>query len=94
MLISHSLLQIFKCLGGLPQSVLRSYGNELILAALCRLIASSLSSRALQLPNSESLWRPAVDQSLKHREVMVQESAASAMAALSKLALCDQRVNI
>jgi tubulin-specific chaperone D len=86
--------QIFRSLGHLPQGVLRKYGNELILAALCQVIANSLSLQALQLPNSESLWKPPIDQSLKHREAVVQEAAAEAMTALSKLILCDQHVKI
>lgn len=42
---------------------------------------------------SEAWWRPALDASLKHRDSVVQESAANAMSIVSKLRLCDEYVN-
>lgn len=82
----------FMCLSKLPARVVKKYGNELILSAICLLTENSLSGNALAIPNSENWWRPALDASLKHRDDAVQESAAGAMAALSKLQPCSDYV--
>jgi hypothetical protein len=81
-------------LSKLPARVIKKYGNELILSAICLLTENSLSCNALTIPNSESWWRPALDASLKHRDVAVQESAAGTMAALSKLQSCRDYVKV
>ena len=79
-------------LSKVPARVIKNYGNELILSAICLLTENSLSREALTTPNSESWWRPALDVSLKHRDDTVQESAARSIAALSKLQLCSDYV--
>jgi hypothetical protein len=87
-------LKTFMRLSKLPARVIKKYGNELILSAICLLAENSLSRDALAIPNSEGWWRPALDASLKHRDVTVQESAAGTMAALSKLQSCSDYVKV
>lgn len=62
------------------------------MSAICLLVENSLSDKALLIPGSEAWWQPALDNSLKHRDVTVQESAARVMAAVSRLRLCNSYV--
>ncbi|KAF8327012.1 ARM repeat-containing protein [Cantharellus anzutake] len=81
-------VEVFKLLGRVPPSVLKKYGNELVLGALCDLIATSASEIALSLPEASTWWRPVLDRCIQHRNVAVQEAVARAFASTSQLVLC------
>ncbi|KAF8319117.1 TBCD protein [Clavulina sp. PMI_390] len=87
-------LEVYKLLAKLPPRLIKKYGNELVLSSICYALQTSLSTEALLLPQSETWWRPALDTSLKHRDVGVQESAARAMSSLSKLRSCTDYVKV
>lgn len=63
-------------------------------AAACSLIASSISASEIDLEKtSVPHWRKIVDIGLKSRSTIVQEAAATAMAAVSKLVDCSAVVS-
>jgi len=80
-------------LGKVPSLVLKKYGNELVLSALCDVIATSASETALSSPEATKWWRPVTDRCIQHRDSTVQEAAARAFASVSQLILCDDIVN-
>jgi hypothetical protein len=88
---STYLLQTFRYLGRIPQDILQSSRNELVASAACQLIANSISLAEIQLDQNSSVphWRKIVNDGLKHRAPSVQEAAAEAMAAVSKLTDCS-----
>ena len=71
--------------------MIRSPRNELITAAACQLIASSITLKEMLLEGQSSVphWRTIVDLGLKHRKSTVQVAAASALAKVSKLVDCS-----
>jgi tubulin-specific chaperone D len=74
-----------------PVDMIRSPRNELVTAAACQLIGSSISLKEI-LPEGQSSvphWRTVIDLGLKHRKSTVQEAAASALAEVSKLVDCS-----
>jgi tubulin-specific chaperone D len=74
-----------------PIDVIRSPRNELVTAAACQLIASSITSKEILLERRSSVphWRTVLDLGIKHRKSTVQEAAASALAEVSKLVDCS-----
>lgn len=78
---------MFAHLKYIPESTLTTTRNELVAAAACRLIANSITLTEINLADRSSVpnWRKIIDIGLKHRSTIVQEAAASAMAAASNL---------
>lgn len=71
--------------------MIRSPRNELVTAAACQLIASSINLKEIALEGQSSVphWRTIIDLGLKHRKSTVQVAAASALAGVSKLVDCS-----
>jgi tubulin-specific chaperone D len=74
-----------------PLDVIIAPRNDLVLSAACYLIAKSISLAEIRLEHESSVphWRQVVDYGLKHRSASVQEAAASALKAVSKLVDCS-----
>jgi hypothetical protein len=74
--------------------MIRSPRNELVTVAACQLIASSISLKEILLEGLSSVphWRSIIDMGLKRRKSTVQEAAAHALAAVSKLVDCSSIV--
>lgn len=70
-------------------ALLSKYHNELILQASCQVISKSASSVELELTSNRIDWREIISKSMKHKIEFVRESAATAMAAASKLTNCS-----
>ncbi|KAF7797405.1 hypothetical protein EIP86_008600 [Pleurotus ostreatoroseus] len=89
--------KVFMCLANVPSSTLVSRRHELITAAACELIAHAISStEANSAPSPKTPpWRETIDFGLKSSNVVVQEAAASAMAAsiCRVLGVLDYAVN-
>ncbi|EGO23938.1 hypothetical protein SERLADRAFT_450239 [Serpula lacrymans var. lacrymans S7.9] len=79
--------QIFKYITKIPQGVILAPRNELVLAATCHLIATTITLPEIELKDDSAVpyWRKIVDQGLRHRNDTVQEAAAASMAAISSL---------
>ena len=75
--------------------MIQSPRHELVTAAACRLIASSISLSEIQLEQRSSVphWRKIIDIGLKHRDSDVQEAAAEALGEVSKLVDCSPVVD-
>jgi hypothetical protein len=91
-------MQIFEMIGLLSENLLKGYRNDLILEASCLLIASTLSEKALlRCPDvgakMEPRWKMILDLSLKHRNDIVQSSAAHVVDALSVLRSSEDSIN-
>ncbi|SJL07399.1 uncharacterized protein ARMOST_10746 [Armillaria ostoyae] len=86
----QQMRDIFKYLAIVPHAVLVGSRNEIVTAAACQLIASTVTLAEISMGPSTSVpkWRQVVDFGLKHRRVPVQEAAAMAMASISKLVDC------
>ncbi|KAI9465506.1 TBCD protein [Lactarius psammicola] len=86
--------EAFSFLADVPVDMIRSPRNELVTAAACQLIASSVSLKEILLEGLSSVphWRSVIDLGLKHRKSTVQEAAAAALAAVSKLVDCSSIV--
>jgi hypothetical protein len=71
--------------------MIRSPRNELVTAAACQLIASSITLKEILLEGQSSVphWRTIIEHGLKHRKSAVQVAAASALAEVSKLVDCS-----
>ncbi|KAH8998594.1 TBCD protein [Lactarius akahatsu] len=84
----------FSFLADVPVDMIRSPRNELVTAAACQLIANSVSHKEILLEGLSSVphWRTVIDLGLKHRKSTVQEAAAAALAAVSKLVDCSSIV--
>ncbi|KAF7978518.1 hypothetical protein HWV62_45689 [Athelia sp. TMB] len=78
-------VDIFEMLFKIPHDVVTEPRNDLIMAAACNLIASSILPKDIQLDkDSESpQWRTTIDAGLRHRNPEVQRAAAHAMASVS-----------
>ncbi|PIL22540.1 hypothetical protein GSI_15229 [Ganoderma sinense ZZ0214-1] len=82
--------KIFAALSTVPLTTIQSSRQELIAAAACSLIASGISFAETQHGHTTvPHWRQVVDSGLKHRTAAVQEAAASALAAVSRLVDCS-----
>ncbi|KAF7979681.1 hypothetical protein HWV62_41685 [Athelia sp. TMB] len=77
-------VDIFEMLFKIPHDVVTEPRNDLIMAAACNLIASSILPKDIQLDkDSESpQWRTTIDAGLRHRNPEVQRAAAHAMASV------------
>ena len=85
-------------IGLLSENLLKGYRNDLILEASCLLIASTLSEEALlRCPDvgtqMEPRWKMILDLGLKHRNDIVQSSAAHVVDALSVLRSSEDSIN-
>ena len=83
--------QVFSFLVDVPVDMIRSPRNELVTAAVCQLIASSITLKEISLSGESSVphWRTILDLGIKHRKSTVQEAAASALAEVSKFVDCS-----
>ncbi|KAJ7288359.1 TBCD protein [Mycena rebaudengoi] len=83
--------EVFACLAHIPEHVLLGARNELITAAACGLLAHSITLREIELKDKSTVpnWRKVLDFGLKHRNAGVQEAAAAAMGAVSRLVDCQ-----
>ncbi|KAI0283960.1 TBCD protein [Russula aff. rugulosa BPL654] len=83
--------EVFSYLADVPIEMIRSPRNELVTAAACQLIASSINLKEILLEGQSSVphWRTIIDLGLKHRKSTVQVAAASALAEVSKLVDCS-----
>jgi tubulin-specific chaperone D len=86
--------QIFSLLNKVPQKLIQSTRNELITSAACQLIAHSISLPEIELQTRAAVphWREIIEFALKSPTVAVQESAANAMTAVSKLTDCNMQM--
>ncbi|GBE84936.1 TBCD protein [Sparassis crispa] len=76
--------QVFAHLSEVPLRIVQSARHELVTATACQLIASSISAVEIQLDQSTvPHWRQIVDYGLKSKSSVVQEAAATSMAACS-----------
>ncbi|TCD65493.1 hypothetical protein EIP91_002577 [Steccherinum ochraceum] len=73
--------QIFSYLETIPPTTVLSHRHELITAAACNLIATSIALEDLESPSKGALppWRKIIEFGLKNRGIAVQESAAEAI---------------
>ncbi|EJF63417.1 ARM repeat-containing protein [Dichomitus squalens LYAD-421 SS1] len=86
--------KIFTALSTVPLTTIQSSRQELIAAAACNLIASGISFAETQHAQATvPHWRQVVDSGLKNKSAAVQEAAASALAAVSRLVDCSAVVN-
>lgn len=71
--------------------VLQSTRNEILLAAACDLIGVSISHTEITLLDGSSVpyWKSIIEIGLRHRNVLVQESATRAFGAVSRLVDCS-----
>ena len=71
--------------------MIRSPRNELVTAAACQFVASSITLKEILLSGESSVphWRAMLDLGIKHPKSTVQEAAASALAEVSKLVDCS-----
>ncbi|KAG1751240.1 TBCD protein [Suillus lakei] len=83
--------KIFALIAMVPQDAVMAPRNDLVLAAACDLIASSLTLQEVELQEKSSVphWKRIVDQGLRHRSPSVQQAAAAAMATTSSLIDCS-----
>ncbi|KAJ7780620.1 TBCD protein [Mycena maculata] len=93
--LEQRLRQAFACLALIPESVLLGPRSELVTGAACGLLARTITRVEIDLGKNAAVpnWRKLLDQGLKHRSTPVQESAAEAMGAVSKLVDCAVVVN-
>ncbi|KAI0822273.1 TBCD protein [Trametes gibbosa] len=86
--------QVFASLSTVPLRTIQSQRQDLIAEAACRLISTSITFPETQHAQSTvPHWRNVVDSGLKSRSVAVQEAAAAALAAVSRLVDCSAVVN-
>ncbi|KAI0086506.1 ARM repeat-containing protein [Irpex rosettiformis] len=92
--VEFKLRELFSLLSKVSPSTIQSIRNELITSAACHLIASSITLPEIEQPTRSSVphWRSIIDFALKSAVVLVQESAADAMAAVSVLMDCNAQV--
>ncbi|KAJ7175827.1 armadillo-type protein [Mycena filopes] len=84
------LREAFGCLSLIPEGVLLGPRNELVTAAGCSLLARTITRVEIELQTRSAVphWRKLLDFGLKHRSAPVQEAAAEAMGAVSRLVDC------
>lgn len=74
-------------LADVPSIIVVSRRHEIITAAACELIANGISSAEANEPSSD-----VIDFGLKSPSIVVQEAAAAAMAAVSRLTDCTAQI--
>lgn len=64
--------------------------NELVTGAACGLLARTITRAEIDLQKNSAVpnWRKLLDYGLKHRTIAVQEAAAAALGAVSRLVDC------
>ena len=74
-------------MGQVQESVVTHSRNELVAAAVCRLIGKSITESEVHFEDHTPVpyWRKMIDIGLKHRGEIVQEAAADALAEISSL---------
>ena len=78
----------------MPTDIIESPRHDLVTTAACDLIANGISSAEISSEGtSVPHWRKIVDIGLKSKNMNVQEAAAGAMAAVSKLVDCSAVVD-
>lgn len=82
----------------LSESVLKGYGNDLLLEASCLLISSTLSKEAISRrpdlgKKSQPRWRMILDLSLEHQNEVVQTTAARVVGTLGTLRSCERDID-
>ncbi|KAI9058356.1 TBCD protein [Trametes sanguinea] len=86
--------KVFGYLSTVPLATIQSPRQELVAEAACQFIAAAISLPETQHAQSTvPHWRQVVDSGLKSRRVSVQEAAASALAAVSRLVDCSAVVD-
>ena len=73
-----------------PQAVMTSPRNSIILSAACLLVENSLTLDVVE--STSQPWKSIIDAGLKDRNEDVQISAAAAMASLSRLTDCSKDI--
>ncbi|KAI0657425.1 TBCD protein [Cubamyces menziesii] len=86
--------KVFAYLSLVPLSMIQSARQELIAEAACQFIAAAISLPETQHAQSAvPHWRQVVDSGLKSKSTSVQEAAAAALAAVSRLVDCSAVVD-
>lgn len=88
---AQTFAQVFRYLSRVPMEVLQSTRNEILLAAACDLIGVSISPTEITLPDKSSVphWKLVIEMGLRHRNVVIRESAAKAFGSVSRLVDCS-----
>ncbi|KAL4251881.1 Tubulin-folding cofactor D [Abortiporus biennis] len=86
--------KIFSYLSKVTIDIIKSPRHELITSSACLLIAQGLSLPEIQLGKDSAVpeWRDIIDSGLQNRNTIVQEAAASALQAVSRLVVCSEAV--
>ncbi|KAG7088453.1 hypothetical protein E1B28_012444 [Marasmius oreades] len=87
--------KIFAHLRQIPEKTLLGTRNEILLATSCGLIEATITLDEINLQDQSSVphWRKYLDHGLKHRDVVVQEAATSAMGGVSTLVDCSADIS-
>ncbi|KAJ6512250.1 TBCD protein [Mycena vitilis] len=84
------LREAFGCMTLIPERILLGPRNELITAAACTVLSRTITRAEIDLEEKSTVpnWRKLLDFGLKHRSTPVQEAAAEAFGAVSRLVDC------
>lgn len=88
---AQTIAQVFRYLSHVPMKVLQNPRNEILLAAACDLIGVSISSAEITLLDKSSVphWKSIIEMGLRHRNVIIQDSATKAFGSVSRLVDCS-----
>jgi hypothetical protein len=91
MVLGPTIAQVFRYLSDVPTRVLQGTRNEILLAAACDLIGTAISPAEITLLDKSSVpdWKSIIEAGLRHRSVVVQESATKAFGSVSQLVDCS-----
>jgi hypothetical protein len=89
--LAQIIVQVFSYLSHVPMESLQNTRNEILLAAACDLIGVGISSTEVTLLDKSSVppWKSMIEMGLKHRNVVIRESAAKAFGSVSRLVDCS-----
>ncbi|THH31463.1 hypothetical protein EUX98_g2716 [Antrodiella citrinella] len=91
--LKHLKCLIFSYIADIPSTTVLSARHEIVTAAACNLIAASIAIEDVEAnPKVVPPWRKIIEFGLKSRGVAIQEAAAEAMSAISKLVDCSGAV--
>ncbi|EJU03097.1 ARM repeat-containing protein [Dacryopinax primogenitus] len=85
-------LRIFQSISKVTLRKLQSFRGELLLGAVCDLVATSISQAALDLKSTGPPWRDILELGLRSRDELVQYSAAGAWSSISNITNCQVEV--
>jgi hypothetical protein len=87
-------LQIFSNIAKVSFDHLKAPRNHILTAAACKLIAATLTIEEIEAGSSSSVpnWRKIIDVGIKHRNDDVQDEAAAAIGAWSRLVDCSVEI--